>query len=466
MTAYYVDAINGTDTNPGTDISPFATIQKAADTMIPGDPCLVYPGNYERTIFDLSSQGGAPGSPKTFESLGGAVCKGFRLQQSDIEVRGFEITDTDLSWSDGPGVHVQGSRIILEDNYIHFCVGGGLQMWHPNGQPISDCIVRNNRLWRNGQQGGSVAGQDHLVEGNEVWETIQYHPKRTDDPGWLDADGMRFFGSGHIFRGNYIHDISFDQPENIDPHIDAFQTWNESELGPGVDCVFEKNTIDMLDDPAGLGIHGWMLEGAIDILIHDNIIRAYGGINTGGGGCSGIIVDGNTFENNVGFTPYPGAVGFENCPQSKVVNNILLNYGYHTVVLTGDITGTVVDYNMAWREDGQPSPLFTIDFQPTPQPPNHLWDVDPLFVDSANGDYHLQANSPAIGTGEGRVDMGAFQFEEGTMSVVTDLEAVEADLRAQAIALTASADAVLAAINDLKAVDDILDAAADVIEAD
>lgn len=52
------------------------------------------------------------------------------------------------------------------------------------------------------------------------------------------------------------------------------------------------------------------------------------------------------------------------------------------------------------------------------------------------------------------------------MSVVTDLEAVEAALRQEALDLTVQADAIAQAIIDLRAADDALDAAADVIEAD
>lgn len=54
----------------------------------------------------------------------------------------------------------------------------------------------------------------------------------------------------------------------------------------------------------------------------------------------------------------------------------------------------------------------------------------------------------------------------GLMSVITDLQAVEAALRAEAAAVTAQADAIAQTIVDLQAVDDTLDAAADVIEAD
>ena len=50
------------------------------------------------------------------------------------------------------------------------------------------------------------------------------------------------------------------------------------------------------------------------------------------------------------------------------------------------------------------------------------------------------------------------------MSIITDLESIEAALRQKALDITAQADAVAQSIVDLKAIDDVIDAAADVIE--
>lgn len=46
---YYV-ALNGKDTNGGTMKAPFATIQKAADTMSAGDNCYIRGGIYRQTV--------------------------------------------------------------------------------------------------------------------------------------------------------------------------------------------------------------------------------------------------------------------------------------------------------------------------------------------------------------------------------------------------------------------------------
>ena len=121
---------------------------------------------------------------------------------------------------------VEGTNCDFEGNYIHYATRGGIRVFARLGKEsgTSNCTVKNNRLYRNATAGIEVYGRNNLVEGNEIWGTIQHHPKSTEVVG-ADADGMRFFGSGHIIHGNYIHDISYRDPENIDPHIDCFQTW-------------------------------------------------------------------------------------------------------------------------------------------------------------------------------------------------------------------------------------------------
>ena len=61
---YYV-AANGGDNNAGTLALPFATIQKAADTMSAGDNCYIRGGSYHEEV-DLSGVAGSSGNRITF----------------------------------------------------------------------------------------------------------------------------------------------------------------------------------------------------------------------------------------------------------------------------------------------------------------------------------------------------------------------------------------------------------------
>jgi len=78
-TVYYVDDANGSDYNPGTEIYPWKTIQKAANTMIAGDKVIVRTGTYDERITGNTS--GNRGSLITFQVNSGDIvnCYGFTL---------------------------------------------------------------------------------------------------------------------------------------------------------------------------------------------------------------------------------------------------------------------------------------------------------------------------------------------------------------------------------------------------
>lgn len=65
-TTYYVNGTQGSDANPGTEAQPFATIQKAADVMQPGDNCLIRKGTYRENV--RITQSGTAGQPIRFEA--------------------------------------------------------------------------------------------------------------------------------------------------------------------------------------------------------------------------------------------------------------------------------------------------------------------------------------------------------------------------------------------------------------
>ena len=380
---FYIDSINGSDSNPGNSRSqPWKTIQKAADSMAPGDTAIVLAASANERV--NVNRSGIPGAPITFQAEGIILMEGFTVNANYISIFGFEITNTP-EW----GIFVEGSYCDIEGNYIHFAKRGGIKVYSHLGREegTSNCTVRANRLYRNVLTGIEVYGRNNLIEGNEIWGTIQY------PPGYQDADGIRFFGSGHVIRGNYIHDISYDDPENIDPHIDCFQTWAGSDHEVGHDIVFEKNICVNLEaqSPYENG-QGFMIQGANHITIRNNIIRAFRIINSYDN--SYIRIENNTFTNDLSlpYNYHPYMVNLYNSQYIVVKNNIM--YDPEAAVVYADERskqGLEVGYNIVYRSDGR---------IPLGNPyPNDLWQINPQFVNPGAFDYHLLRYSPAINAG-------------------------------------------------------------------
>ncbi len=156
---YYVDPA-GKDSNSGSQSSPFKTIQKAADSVRPGDTVLVNPGVYSSTrwtIVDLY-KGGTSSQWVTFKSRLKGQAKlanspsaryGFSFEPDAhyIRIQDFDMSGmatvgvavwspnhdivisgnhfhnigrvcTDTQYGSG-GLYIQGTNVVIEDNRMH-----------------------------------------------------------------------------------------------------------------------------------------------------------------------------------------------------------------------------------------------------------------------------------------------------------------------------------------------------------
>jgi len=261
-----------------------------------------------------------------------------------------------------------------------------------------------------------------------VWGTVQCHPTlmavedmAPDNPNHVpcpynglfgfDADGIRFFGQGHTFQSNYIHDILYGplglNPDigdyNDNPHIDCFQTWAGQYYETAQNILFDRNYCDNLQSQAeNENGHGFMLAGgANNLTIQNNIVRAYGGVNTGGsGGANHLYIYSNLWIGSLSFNQfYPYALGLQSTPYSIVKNNTLYDQSHNTITVTGDTTGQEIDYNLAFNSNGSQPDCFRIDYACQPLHAHDLWGVNPQFANPDANDYHLEPSSPAIDVG-------------------------------------------------------------------
>ncbi|MBI5953312.1 MAG: right-handed parallel beta-helix repeat-containing protein [Chloroflexi bacterium] len=307
---YYVST-NGVDTNTGTETAPWRTIQKAVNSVNPGDTILVRAGTYNESI-TISRSGSADGVIKltnypgeTVQINGGSnmalysrgavgywTIEGLRFASSNQHALQF-------GWFHSAVTH----HITLRNNYV-------------NGAIFT---VGNNQLF----EGNEISGVGYTASGG--------YGGINDSHGGLGDDATHH----NIYRSNYIHDftnynargiwvqgrahdniVEFNRIENIWTtglgqciDLDAGQTglvqWRH---------IVRNNTVK---DCSYVGIQ---LENIFDSLVENNQIMAEKG------GSAGIIVI--NYSTSVGCgvggenNQYGDTNGDNNC-KGDITNNIV-----------------------------------------------------------------------------------------------------------------------------------------------
>ncbi|NIM93050.1 MAG: hypothetical protein GTO18_04985 [Anaerolineales bacterium] len=394
---HYV-ATDGSDSNPGTEVAPWRTIQHAADVANPGDTFCIQSGSYEERI-DVT-RSGEQGKPISFIAQGAVHNHGYKIRADWITVIGFEMTMN--------GVSVKGKHCQIQDNNIHNLDFVGIDLvttpGYRDNDTTTDCIIHGNTIAYAVKAGIRLMGQNHLIENNDISHTLECSPYSSYCD---DADGIRFFGSHHTIRGNYIHDI-LHEPENLsDPHIDCFQTWHTAHhiLFEGNTCfspnTSKSNQILMLEEmnPDDV-VSDLTFRNNLFIMSDPGYVPMNFHQKRSGDTIDNIVVVHNTFihPDIRGIGQY--AIALTRVRNALIQNNIFYNYadgskGNTYILMDGESENINTGYNLVYNDNG---------VQPAGGPfPNDLWMVDPLFVDYASGDYRLQSGSHAVDTG---VDIG------------------------------------------------------------
>lgn len=403
-TTFYVNSKLGSDTNPGTVSLPWQTIQKAASIMPEGGTVIVMEGHYPERVFVARPN-------LTFQGQGEVLMDGFSIQADYITISGFTIVALTDDIPKGIGIDVpDAGYCLIENNRFLFNIWGGIRLFGSPDDPDAshDCIVRNNVFFRNGMYAAEIRGQNHLIENNDVSHTVQHHPCTSSTADWLNANGFNYHGSGHIFRGNYIHDMPYGDKgfdtasctlENLadlskdyvfDSHTDCFQTYSNGDKTIGHDILFEGNRCIL--PPANewvdfFGAKAFDGGGLYNVVFRNNLIVA-DFLSLFMDGCHDLTFAHNTF---VGSGD-PGSQGlkFIDCTGNiLVMNNVFYrqeNGVGHIWVQNSPVDAVDAGFNCVYRENGPPS---------HPAAPGDIWDIDPLL----DSNYRLLPNSPCINAG-------------------------------------------------------------------
>jgi hypothetical protein len=332
---YYV-APNGSDSNVGSEVSPFRTIQRAADIVRAGDTVIVEDGTYIDSNSDNKllyiNTAGSSGNPITFRAANkweakldgrdGTTNYGvyFGNNASYIIVEGFEIYGTNYGgfWSNGTGHH-----LTIVGNNIHH---------HGKNLPPEDANGATGvYLGNNGPSSGYVTIDSNSIHhiGRDGWPD----PDIDDDHGVYVRQPRAYIFNNIFYENNSGMDVVLKD------------VGNEG----GDHCTVINNTFGKSSAAKPLLGRVLCMYGLDDVKIENNIFHS-------------------------GNNSY--AIGFYTPGETEYYSNFYIRNN-----LTYGMAG--LHYPITLEGTG-----FTIS--------GNIENTDPLFLDYSTYDYHLQSGSPAI----------------------------------------------------------------------
>lgn len=361
---YFVSP-GGSNANSGLALgNAWATLQRAADTVVAGDTVHVADGSFAG--FDLRTSGTAA-EPIVFVADSSAAL----------------ITSNNGVTPDGINVET-ASYVVIDGFVVNNRTRAGIRVALGDHVTIRNCSCGNNGRW------GIFTGfvDDLLLEDNETYGSVLEH-------------GIYASNSGDrpVMRGNHSHD---NNANGIHMNGDA------SQGGDGLisDALIENNVIHGNGANGGSGIN---MDGVTDSVIRNNLLydNHASGISLyridGAAGSTGNLVINNTILNAADgrwcVNIRDGSTG------NTLRNNILYNQHSFRGVIAIDAasaSGFSSDYNSLMNRmsvDGDNTVITFAAWQSAGYDANSFLAVPADHFVNPAGNFHLLASSPAIDTG-------------------------------------------------------------------
>lgn len=396
---FYVSP-QGSDSNPGSETAPWASLTNAASKVVAGDTVVVKGGTYYTNPI-LLMQSGSVGAPITFRAAGSekVVLDGSRSSdaQGDVfsvlgdhfVIEGFEVRNAKRV-----GINVWGGKhVAIRRNRIHgsfwngIYTGNGASDIEIQGNVISDNVqsarLNNKTSWRGGV--GLNNGSDVRVLDNEIFENygegLDVYLMRD-----VEVRGNRFHDNfaaqlyldnveGAVAEGNFIY-------TNYNP--DFYRSlYNNNGPSPGIEVANESPNAPLLSQ----------------VVIRNNIV--VGGVyqfiywKGVGQGMKNLLVANNTFVKGERLSNGVLHIDSDSLTTNvRFANNIFFSRGGSIAEewnIPGTLSGVTFDHN-TWYGGSYPSRV------------SGTGDLvrDPLFSNPAGTaalDFKLRGASPAIDSG-------------------------------------------------------------------
>jgi hypothetical protein len=392
--AFYVaPPPTGSDENPGSEEAPWATLAKAASTLVAGDTVYLRAGTYNELLEPQSSgtedayitYAGYPGETAIIDGTGierswsGLV---HIVGQSYLKVTGLQVQASQYFC-----VYVGHSahHVLIDGNVIRDCQSSGIQLFNGWEEPrMSNIVVALNDI---SEVNANLDQEALTISGVQAFDVRGNHVHHGDKEG-IDAKNGCIDGT---IRGNLVHDISLGIyiDSSADNHVNLEVSGNVvHDCGEGISFATEGG--GTLTDIAivnnlsyrngnGIGAHSFLDVPGSHLKTNVTVVNNTFAYNTGLG--IQIVEEPQVFvgfviRNNL-ISDSEGLINFATMTEADLtMDHNFLGAGYTEIHGTDYLEG------------------------------------DPLFVDPDAQDFHLQAGSPAI-------DQGA-----STGAPATDLDGV------------------------------------------
>jgi hypothetical protein len=358
---------NGRDRNgSGSQNTPLASLQYAADRVKPGDTVHVLDGKYAGFYLSRSGQDGAP-------------------IQFIAEGKSARITSRNQRTPDG--INIEGADYVVVDGFVtDEMPRAGVRITHSVRSKIRGVHADHNRNW------GIFTSfcDDILIERNTVSRSMKEHGI------YVSNSGDRPVVRGNVSRGNRMCGI----------HING-------DAGQGGDGIISQASVEnnVVYDNGGGGGSGINCDGVQDSKIQNNLLY-----NNRANGISLYRIDGaagsvrNSVVNNsiVQAADARWTVNIKNHSTNNLVaNNILFHPGSRGSIniATDSLGGFRSDYNIVvdrFSPDDGDHVFRLAEWRSATGLDRHSLVSRPqdVFVNFVQRDYHLRAGSPAIDAGD------------------------------------------------------------------
>lgn len=469
---YYV-ATSGSDSNPGTSAAPFRTVQKGLSTVQPGDTCLIRGGTYNESLA-LGQSGTStakitiqnyPGETVTINS-GSSIALRTNGRKHYYVISGLRFISTYVGnysltgkeytldfengiWDGFTDSNGGNNGFTLKNCYIE-----GSVHFYGHYNLMENCELNGKAQWGNGVFESFAASHHNTYRGNKVYgytnrgiwsmqytDSVVIENNVIHDTGnmGIDCDGAGHPVYNSIVRGNTIYNVGGRGIEMEN----AFNSVTERNV------IFNSNKWGINYINYGFGpdynSDAEYRDDNTNAIIRNNLIynTAEAGIILNG--AAGIKIYNNTIYRNYPTKGYFAGIslcsyGGYTCVNTSIRNNIVSESDAYAIWVdspTLNLSGLVMSNNLYYHSTKTKTHYFSNNGSytlaeyrsATGQESGSIFS-NPLFVNIANGDFHLSGTSPAVDAGAtlsevtidldgyarplgARHDIGAYELSSG-----------------------------------------------------